>query len=111
MQFLTILSFVGALFTFLSIVLGFPLLNRFKGNLKKAVLYLLITLTLLLIRSVLRTFNTIPSGIINDVNLILSLFLTFFVLMALLEMKQLVKISDDNYYKSKAIAGKRKKKR
>lgn len=107
MQLLTFLSVVGFLFTLLSIVIGIRVLRRFKGNLKKTILYLLITLGLLFVRALLRLENIIPAATINSINMLTNLLLTFFILMAILEIKQLTKIIDSGHYKNKIISDKK----
>lgn len=90
----TILTILSIVFCIISIYIALYATGRFKGNLRKAVMPLLIVLGLLLIRNIVRLANLIPPSQIEKVNLGINFLVTLLILISMLNFRKVVKTVD-----------------
>ncbi|MBI2045533.1 hypothetical protein HYT23_05745 [Candidatus Pacearchaeota archaeon] len=89
-----ILAIVIVCFNFVSIVLIVSILNRFSGELKKALNIFLITLFLLFVRGLMRLTDLVKPEQLEIVNLVMNFLITSSILGSSLYLFKMVKKID-----------------
>src|SRR3989338_121694 len=89
-----VLSIIGICFTFTSIILIVSILNRFSGELRKAINSLLFTLFILFIRGLIRLTDILKPEQLEMVNLIMNFLITLSILGSSLYLFKMVKRID-----------------
>ena len=92
-----ILIFLNVIFGLIILFIAVNLIMRFRGKLKKAIIFLSGVLIILNVSSFLRLLDLIPQIYLGYNGLILNFFITLFIFFALFNMKQMVNSLDNHY--------------
>jgi len=91
---LSILSILGLIFTLMSFIIGLSLIKRLGGKFKSSFTWLLVVVIILLVRGLLRLANVIDQSMLDKVNLFMNFIITLFILIAMINFKQMIKAVD-----------------
>jgi len=90
----SVISTLGLIFTITSLIIGLSLIRRSGGKFKSSLTWLLVTLIILMVRGVLRLANIIDQPMLDKVNLFMNFIITLFILIAMINFKQMIKAVD-----------------
>jgi len=103
----TLFAIISLAFSVTAVLLGLICIKRLGGKLKTAVMFLIFAVGLVIIREILSLFNLLQNLFVGFA---IRLLITAFILMAVLNINQMIKIIDGEYKKvlSKEQSGKKK---
>jgi len=96
-----ILAVMGVIFSLVCIFLGVWLTNRTAGKLKKGIIFLNIALFIIIIKETLKLYIFLTAKNLELIRNIMTILIIFFILLAILSMKQMINKIDYNNRKRK----------